>query len=63
MSNPRGVTDPVIDEVRAVRRRISARFDQDPNRLVQHYMELQKRHEDLLIGRSEVPKDADEPAA
>lgn len=37
-----GTNDPVIDEIRAIRHRISARFDHDPARLVAYYMELQK---------------------
>ena len=41
--------DPVIDEIREVRHRISVRFDHDPSRLVAYYMELQKRYEDRLI--------------
>ena len=46
-------SDPVVDEVRAVRHEISARFDHDPERLVAHYMELQKQHRDRLIGTEE----------
>jgi hypothetical protein len=42
-------SDPVIDEVREVRHRISARFDHDPARLVAYYMELQKQYQDRLI--------------
>jgi hypothetical protein len=42
-------TDPVIDEVREVRHRISARFDHDPSRLVAYYMELQRQYGDRLI--------------
>jgi ribosome maturation factor RimP len=41
--------DPVIDEIREVRHRISARFDHDPSRLVAYYLELQKRYQDRLI--------------
>jgi hypothetical protein len=37
---PRGPTDPVIDEVREVRHRISERVGHDPARLVACYMEL-----------------------
>jgi hypothetical protein len=47
MNDP--VPDPVIDEIREVRHRISARFDHDPSRLVAYYMELQKRYQDRLI--------------
>jgi hypothetical protein len=42
-------SDPVIEEVREVRHRISARFDHDPHRLVAYYMELQKQFDDRLI--------------
>lgn len=46
--------DPVIDEVREVRHRISARFDHDPVRLVAYYMELQEqRYRDRLIEHPE----------
>ncbi len=41
--------DPVIDEIREVRHRISARFNHDPARLVAYYMELQKQYKDRLI--------------
>jgi hypothetical protein len=41
--------DPVIDEIREVRHRISARFGHDPARLVAYYMELQKLYQDRLI--------------
>lgn len=41
--------DDVIEEVREIRRQISARFDHDPVKLVEHYMERQKRHGDRLI--------------
>ena len=42
-------SDPIIDEIREVRHRISARFDHDPARLVAYYMELQKQFKDRLI--------------
>lgn len=38
------LSDPVIDEIREVRRQISQRFDNDPKKLVEHYMELQERY-------------------
>jgi hypothetical protein len=34
--------DPAIDEIREVRRKISAEFGNDPQRLVAHYMELER---------------------
>ena len=41
--------DPVIDEIREVRHQISARFGHDPEKLVKHYMELQKEYRDRLV--------------
>jgi hypothetical protein len=41
--------DPVIDEVRKVRRRISARFRHDPARLVAYYIELQDQYRERLV--------------
>ena len=41
--------DAVIDEIREVRHRISARFDHDPAQMVAFYMEMQKQYQDRLI--------------
>ncbi len=41
-------SDPVIDEIRETRHRISERFDHDPERLVAYYMEYQKQYRDRL---------------
>jgi hypothetical protein len=41
--------DDVIDEIRAIRHRISEQFGHDPERLVAHYMEIQERHRDRLL--------------
>lgn len=56
-------SDPVIDEVRQVRQRISARFDHDPERLIAYYIELQKRHQDRLINQPKPPERGEESAA
>ena len=42
-------SDPVIDEIREVRHRISERFGHDPSKLVSYYMEMQKQYEERLI--------------
>jgi hypothetical protein len=57
------LNDPVIEEVRAVRRRISARFDHDPARLVAYYEELQKRYQDRLLDTSTTKNEKDQSAA
>ena len=41
--------DPAIARVREVRHRISRQFDNDPKKLVEHYMKLQERHKDRLL--------------
>ncbi len=51
-------TDQPIDEIRELRRRISARFDHDPARLVGYYVKLQEQYRDRLI---DTPKTIEEP--
>jgi hypothetical protein len=41
--------DPSIDEVREARHRISARFDHDPARLIDHYIKLQDEYRERLF--------------
>ena len=55
--------DPVIDEIREVRRRISERLGNDPARLVAYYMELQERYRDRLTDAVKTPERADPSAA
>ena len=43
------LSDPVIDEIREVRHRISARFGHDPTQIVAFYVEMQKQYQDRLI--------------
>lgn len=48
-TEPWTAADDAIEEVREIRRQISARFDHDPVKLGEYYMELQKRHADRLV--------------
>ena len=41
--------DPVIDEIREVRHRISERFGHDPERLLAHYLRIQEEYRDRLV--------------
>ena len=41
--------DDIIEEVREIRRQISARFNDDPIKLGEYLMEHQKQHGDRLI--------------
>ena len=56
------LTDPVIDEIRELRHRISARFDHDPTRLVSYYLEMQKQYQDRLIETELIIERRDRPA-
>ena len=56
-------SDPVIEEIRQVRHRISERFAHDPARLVAYYAELQEHYRDRLIDNAKAPAAADESAA
>ena len=56
-------SDPVIDEIREIRHRISARFDHDPARLVAYYMEQQKQYQDRLIEAEKITERIDPSSA
>lgn len=47
--------DEVIDEIRAVRHQISARFGHDPYKLVAYYIELEKEDAGPFIPAPENP--------
>jgi hypothetical protein len=55
--------DPVVDEVRQVRREISQRFGHDPARLVEYYMKLQEQYRERLIHSPEDEKHPGKSAA
>lgn len=63
MSDKTTPSDPVIEEVREARRRISARFDHDPARLVAYYVELQEQYRDRLLAFTPVTHQAGKSAA
>jgi hypothetical protein len=49
------VSDPLIDEVRAIRRASSEHFGNDVDRLCDHLQELERQHGDWVI-ETEPPK-------
>ena len=54
----RATADPVIDEIRAVRHRISEEFGHDPKKLCEHYMKLQEqKYADRLVRSTGRPPD------
>ncbi len=44
-------TDPVIDRIREVRNIISEECNHDPKKIVEYYMEKQKKKKSLSINR------------
>ena len=57
-------SDPAIDAIRKVRHQISASVDHDPWKLVEHYRQLQKRHQNRIVSRNvEEPKQKGKNAA
>jgi len=55
--------DQPIDEIRELRRRISARFEHDPARLVAYYVKLQEQYRDRLIDTTKTSEGTDQTAA
>ena len=55
--------DQPIEEIREVRRRISERFDHDPERLVAHYIKLQEQYRDRLIDTAKTSDGTNQSAA
>lgn len=55
--------DPVIDEIREVRHRISARFAHDPVALVAYYERLQEQYRDQMLHEPETNGRSDASAA
>jgi hypothetical protein len=55
--------DPVIDEIREIRHRISVQVQHDPTKLVEYYMKLQEQYSDRLIDTSQPPERAGQSAA
>jgi hypothetical protein len=55
-------TEDPIDRIRRTRHEISAKYDHDPRKLVEHYMELQKKHADRLIFSPGPAEDVRKPA-
>ena len=54
--------DSELARIREARLRISEEFNHDPELMVKHYMELQKRHQDRLVysteaGLQELPEE------
>lgn len=54
--------DPPIDEIREIRKRISAQFNDDPEALVAFYMKYQEQFKDRLLDTLK-DKDRDQHAA
>ncbi len=51
--------DPVIDRIRNIRHEISEKCGHKPEKLIDYYMELQKRHKNNLIHLNEKKQTSD----
>lgn len=51
---------PTIEQIREIRRQISAMCDHDPREFVEYYIEFQKKYQDRLVNLAEIPKDHQE---
>ena len=55
--------DPVIDDIREIRKKMSARFDHDPVKLVAYLREFEKQYEQRQLKAVELLEKTDTPAA
>ena len=46
--------NPLIERIRDVRHQISEEYQHDPKQLVEHYMELEKKHQGRFINLTEI---------
>jgi hypothetical protein len=46
--------NPLIERIRNVRHQISQEYHHDPRQLVEHYMELEKKHRGRFIELEEI---------
>ncbi len=49
--------DPIISQIRKTRHEISERFNHDPQKIVEYYIELQKQYKDRLLDESKSIKE------
>ena len=49
--------NPLIARIRKVRHQISSEHNHDPKRLVEHYIELEKNHEERFFDLEEPPRE------
>ncbi len=50
-------SDKAIEEIRTVRKKISAEFDNDPKKLIEHYIELQDQYKERLVKKQKPKKE------
>ena len=55
--------DPTIDQIREIRRRISARCDHDPKKIVDYYMALQEKFQERLVNPAKLEEDCQDEFA
>lgn len=63
MSNRARTGDPLLDEIDEARRRILAECGNDPDRVLQSYLDYQKQFADRLVNYSSKEPSRDRPEA
>jgi len=48
-------SEPTLTRIRKARQRISAKYGHNPEKLVEHYIELQKKYQDRLVPVNTTP--------
>ncbi|MBS1257101.1 MAG: hypothetical protein MAG551_00136 [Candidatus Scalindua arabica] len=49
---------PTIKRIRDSRHRISGKFDHDPQKIIEYYIEIQKKHKERLLDNEKGTKDS-----
>jgi hypothetical protein len=57
------LNDAPIEEVRELRRQISARFADDPAQMIAYYLKLQEKYRDRLVASPSAEERKDQSAA
>jgi hypothetical protein len=55
--------DAPIEEIRELRQQISARFDNDPARLIEYYLKLQEQYRARLVNSPATEENKEQNAA
>ena len=55
--------DPLLDEIREIRRRLAEKHGNDPVRIGEHLMEFQQQFKDRLVSKRDLARKSDDKSA